>query len=214
MIGQIFQTVFYQPLFNLLVFIYEKLPYQDIGLAIIFLTLATKILAFPLNAWAFKAQQALSKIQPLLKEIKEKYKDKPEIQASQMKELFQKEKINPLSSLLPLLIQLPLLLALYQLFGDGLWRDARINPFLLGLINLSQPGFFMAMSAAIFQFFQSSKSASQPGAAFQKQILFIFPVFTFFILLKLPAGLGLYWAANSLFAILETAILKRYVPSD
>lgn len=210
MISQIFQTFFYQPLFHSLVFIYNTLPYRDIGLAIIFLTMAIKILTFPLNAWAFGAQQSLSKIQPLLKEIKEKYKDKPEIQASQMKELFQKEKVNPLASLLPLLIQLPILFALYQLFGQSLWQDNKINPFLFGLINLSQPGLVFALTAAIFQFFQSSKSGNQGNEALQKQILFIFPAFTFFILLKLPAGLGLYWTANSVFAILETAILKRY----
>ncbi len=236
-ISSLFHTFLYEPLFNALILIYNFLPGHDLGIAVIILTLVIKILTFPLNQRALKYQKIMSKIQPQLKEIQKKYKDDPQEQARQTKELFQREKVNPFSSILPILIQLPVLIALYQVFWKGLWdinshfysfvvRPESLSPIFLGLVDLSKPNSLMAILAALAQFIQSLTMPSQkPSSAnqdsqekmmlmMQKQMNFIFPAMTFFILVKLPSVLALYWLATSVFAIIQQIILnKNYVSS-
>lgn len=222
MAADLFKTFFYQPLLTVLVFLYHNLPGRDLGLAVIVLTAIIKVVIFPLNAWAFKSQQSFSRIQPRIKEIRQKYKDNSQEQTKMMSEIFKKEKVSPLGSLVPLLIQFPVLIALYQLFWKGLWNNNGLEPLSFGIIDLSLPNVFLAAMAAIIQFFQSRISVSfnkKPGEGkdaqekisniMQKQMIFLFPFLTFYILLKLPSALGLYWAANSLLTIFEQKFLKK-----
>src|SRR3989304_713559 len=117
---KIFETILYQPLFNLLILIYEFVPGKDFGVAVILLTILTKLLFYPLGAQSIKAQRAFAKLEPKIKELQEKHKNNKEQQTKALMELYQKEKINPLSGCLPLIIQLPILIALYQVFWKGL----------------------------------------------------------------------------------------------
>lgn len=120
---ELFYTVLYEPLFNALIYIYDKLPYHDIGIAIILITLAIKILLFWPSLSALKSQKALQDAQPMMEEIKKKYKDDKEEMGRQLMKFYKDNKVNPLSSCLPLLIQLPILIALYRVFFSGLAVD-------------------------------------------------------------------------------------------
>jgi len=149
-------------------------------------------------------------------------------------ELYQKEKINPLSGCLPLLIQFPILVALYQVLRSGLAPGEMTNlyPFIphpgkidstfLGIIDLSRPSIILAVLAGILQFLQAKMiSFETPGIKiedridqfskiFQKQTLYFFPILTFLILFKLPSAIGLYWLVSTVFTIFQQhLVLKR-----
>lgn len=225
MISQFFNLIFYQPLFNLLVILYKYIPGHDFGIAIIALTIIIKIALYPLGNWAIKSQKAISEIQPKIKEVQEKYKNDKEKQTKEIMALYQKEKVNPFSSLLPILIQLPILIALYQVFWKGLdpkemnflysfvGSPEQIKPLFLGMINLSSHSITIAVLSGVLQFFQTkmlapkTKTAKGRGSDFsnimQKEMQYLFPVFTVLILANLPSALGIYIITTSLFTIIQ-----------
>jgi YidC/Oxa1 family membrane protein insertase len=149
--GFIFNTFFYKPLLNILILLYQYLPGNDFGVAIITLTIFIRIALYPLNARVIKSQKVMAEIQPRIKEIQEKHKDDKEKQMKEVMNVYQKEKINPFSGFLSLLIQMPVLLALYRVFWKGLQpgdisanlygfipKIEAIKPHFLGVINLLQ----------------------------------------------------------------------------
>src|SRR3989338_4605010 len=101
----LFHTVLYQPLYNLLIWLYNTLPGADMGFAIIALTILVKLIMWPLNQSSLVSQKALQDLQPKLEELKKQHKDDKEGLGKAMMELYKREKVNPLSSCLPLLIQ-------------------------------------------------------------------------------------------------------------
>jgi len=230
----IFNTVLYQPLFNALVLLYYYLPGHDFGVAIIVLTFIVWVIIYPLNLQSLRSQKALAEIQPRIKALQEKHKDDKTKQAQAMMELYKEAKINPFSGCLPLLIQLPVLLALFRVFWRGFSPERMTylysfvpNPGLisasfLGLVDLSIPNPILSVLAGIAQFFQTKTSmASQkiePGkqgdfsTMLQKQMLYIFPAFTVLIVWKLPSALALYWVTSSLFAIAQNYFVFKRKP--
>jgi len=228
-----FNTILYRPLFNVLVLLYEYLPGHDFGLAVIALTVSIRLILYPLMIKAIKSQKALSELQPKIQEIQQKYKGEREKQAQATMELYQKAKINPLGGCLPLLVQLPILIALYRVFWKGLQPEAManlysfvshpgaINPTFLGIINLGEASLVLAVLAGIAQFFQTkmvtpkmkkSKQKGQMGQfseVMQKQMLYFFPIFTVFILWRMPAAIGLYWIVTALFSILQQYLVFK-----
>lgn len=229
MIGQLFNLILYQPLFNILIGLYEFVPGKDFGVAIIILTILIRFLLYPLSVKAIKSQKALSKLQPLVKEIQEKYKNEKEKQASEIMALYKKEKINPFSSILPLFIQLPVLIALYWVFQKGIDiahikdlysfmpQPSEIKPFLFGIINLAKPNIILAVLAGAFQYWQAKISTvkkpkekkSDISDMMQKQMLYFMPFFTVLILLSLPSAIGLYWSVSTLFMICQQYIVNK-----
>jgi YidC/Oxa1 family membrane protein insertase len=227
MIGDIFNTILYQPLFNALVLLYEYIPGKDFGVAVIVLTVLIRFLLYPLMAQSIRSQKVLSELQPKIQEVQKKYSGNKAEQSKAIMELYKKEKFNPFGGCLPLLIQLPILIALYQVFWKGfdsgefvhlysfVQRPGAINPFFLGMINLSEPSIILAILAGISQFIQSkmmmpgSLNSQQKGQAaqfsqtMQKQMIYLLPVFTLFILWRLPAAVGLYWTVTSVFSIVQ-----------
>ena len=224
-----FNIVLYQPLFNALVFLYQYLPGNDFGVAVIVLTILIRLVLYPLGTKGIRAQKALSVLQPKMKEIQTKFKHDREKQSRAMMDLYKKEKINPLSGCLPLLIQLPIIIALYRVFWKGLQPEQLaylysfvpspgvIDSTFLGMIDLAVPCIALAFLAGILQFFQAKTmtphlSASTPKGEgsmgqfsnmMQKQMLYFFPVFTVLILWRLPSAIGLYWIVFTLFAIIQ-----------
>ncbi|MGE5392361.1 MAG: YidC/Oxa1 family membrane protein insertase [Candidatus Saccharibacteria bacterium] len=220
-----FNTILVYPLLNLLVFFYHYIP--DIGLVIIILTVIIRLLLLPSFQKSLRHQKALTELQPKMDAIKEKHKDDKEQQAKALMELYQTHKINPLSSCLPLLIQLPILIALYQVFirslnGKalaGLYsfvpHPAQIDPMFLHWLNLSHPNVYMGVIAGLLQYLQGRlqlpKTASKDPTAkmLQVQTLYMFPLLTVFLGIKFPAGLTLYWIVTTLFGIAQQYYLLK-----
>lgn len=232
MIGQIYTTVLYQPLFNLLIWLYNTTPGNDLGIAIIFLTIFVKIILYPFFTQSIKAQKALANLQPKIDEVQKKYKDQKEKLAKEMMELYKREKINPLSSCLPLIIQLPFLLAVFQVFRQGLSNGSlnllypfiknpgTINTISLGIIDLSKSSIVLAVLAGIAQFWQSKmmmakktipQSGSNLASNMNKQMLYLMPIMTVFIGASLPAGLTVYWLFMTILSALQQIIIFKKV---
>ncbi len=223
----IYHEAIYRPLLNLLVYFYNIIPGHDIGVVIILLTLLIRLILAPSMHKSLKGQQQMSALQPKLNDLREKYKGDKEGQAKAMMDLYKEHKINPLSSCLPLLIQLPILIALYQVFSkalhgnlDGLYyfvaRPEFLDPTFLNFLDLSKPNIILAIVAGALQFWQSRmmapkvKSNDATAAAMTIQTTYVLPLLSIFIAWRLPAGLPLYWAVTTLFAIgQQYYIIKR-----
>lgn len=206
-IFQIYNLFFYKPIFGFLFFLYNF--FGDFGLAIVFLTLIVRLFLFPFVFQSSKIQEKITNLQKELKEIEEKYNG--EEKAKKTLELYRKAKINPFFGFVSLFVQLPILIALYQVFLKGI-RETSINPLFLGFFDLSKPNLFLALFVAFFQFFYSKVQNSKKGSKgdfidlFQNQFNLFLSFFTFLILLKLPSAIGLYLIINFLFLIFQ----KRY----
>lgn len=232
MFGAIYQTVIYQPIFNLLVWFYNIMPGHDLGLAIILFTLFFKIILSPFFIQSIKAQRKMQAIQPKLEDLKEKYKESKEKLGVAMMELYRQEKVSPFSSCLPLLVQMPILIAIFQTFRQGLANGSlnliypfinnpgSINPISLGFIDLSQKSIVIAILAGLAQFWQSKlmlkKKKNQPApksalaASMNQQMLYFMPAFTAIIGFSLPAGLTFYWLLTTvLSAVQQIFIFKK-----
>ena len=109
--------VFYKPLYNVLVWLVTNLPFHSMFFAIVILTIVVRIILYPFSYKSLKTQIQMSRVKGKLKEIQEKYEDKQE-QARKTMELYREHKINPFSSFLTILVQLPLIIALYKVFRD------------------------------------------------------------------------------------------------
>ncbi len=229
----LFNELLYRPLFNLLVFFYN-IAFSDIGLAIVLLTLLIKLVFLPLSQKAIKSQKALQDLQPQIKAVQEKHKDNKEEQARALMALYKSNKVNPFSGCLPLIIQLPILIALYQVFLKGLHNSSlemlypfvanpgAINPISLNWVDLSRANKILAVLAGLTQFWQAKmilpkkklpsvpKSSDEYMAqAISKQTLYFLPVLTIIISWKLPSGLALYWLVTTLFTIIQQYAIMR-----
>ena len=225
-----FNEILYKPLFNALVLLYKYLPGHDFGIAIITLTILIKLIFYPFTTKAIVSQKSLQDLQTKLQEIQKKYNDDKERMVQATMELYKKEKINPFSGCLPVLIQLPILIALYQVFRKGFLPEQTqflysfvsnpgpINPYLLNIIDLSKPNVYLAILSGFMQFFQTKmisdknqkknqlqKAKIEIGQKteeiLQKQMIYFFPFLTIAILWQLPSAIGLYWSVSSLFSI-------------
>lgn len=167
MLNYIYTEGIYRPLFNLMVWLYNVIPGNDIGIAIVILTILIRLVFYGMNTRSIKSQKQLQELQPKIKELQQKYKEDKETQAKKLMELYQKNKINPLSGCLPILVQLPILIALYHVFMNGfkdeslamlyqgVFNPKHLNPMSLGFVNLSEPNFLLAFIAGILQYFQT-----------------------------------------------------------
>jgi len=233
-IGDFFNLVLYQPLFNILILLYTYLPGHDFGVAVIVLTLIIKLILLPTSLKAVRSQRIMADLQPKLKEIQEKYKDNKEKQSQEIFKLYQKTKTNPFSGCLPLLLQLPVLIALYQVFLKGFKNEIlestlysfvpyskSISLMFLGIIDLSQPNFFLALIAGILQFIQSKISMPKKTSdkkdtsqMIQSQMTYFFPLLTVFIVWKFGSIIGLYWITSTLFSIGEYYLITKKMKTN
>lgn len=227
----LWNTIFYQPLFNLLVLSYNLVG--SVGWSIIIITILIKIVLHPFSIKSIQSQKALQTLQPKVDELKIKYKDNKEQLGRELMQLYQKEKISPFSSCLPLLVQLPFLIALFQVFRNGLVNQnfdllysfitnpGHLETFFWGL-NLSQANWMLAVVTGLAQFWQAkmlihikppvNNSAAKDeniATAMNKQAMYIMPAMTVFFGMTLPSGLTLYWLANTLLTVAQQYLVFK-----
>lgn len=211
------------------------MPGHDFGVAIILLTIIIRVILYPISVKAVNSQRGLQKLQPLMQEIQKRHKDNKEKQASEILALYKREKINPFSGLFLALIQLPILIALYQVFWYGLKPEelsilygfipnpGQINSLFLHIVDLAKPNLWIAILAGLMQYFQtkmllpkenklllknSGKSVDM-AQIMQKQMVYFLPVFTVIILINLPSALGLYWIISGLFSVIQQYLIFK-----
>src|SRR3989339_1013623 len=241
--GAIFNTFLYHPLLNIFVWMYDYLPGHDIGLVIIIITIILRLALYPLTNKSLKAQKDLQELQPKLEEIKQKFKDDKQAQAQATMELYKHNKVNPMASCLPLIVQLVVLIALYQVLRNMLNPEydiagnlysfiknpGVINSLSFGFLELSKKSVVLAFLAGAAQFWQAksmnrAKPPTTAGAGgkdesmmviMNKQMLYMMPVMTVFIGMSLPAGLTLYWFWSTLLMALQQVwLFKKHDKND
>lgn len=159
----------YQPIYNLLIFLYSFL-WNDLGLAIIVLTVLIKLLLIPLSRKQIESQKELQKVQPKIKELQTKYKNDREKQSLEMMKLYKEHKINPASGCLPLVVQMVVFMTMYQIIrtltqGDNFQVHLEnlytfvshpevVKNIFLGFLDLSKPNIYLAIITAAFQYYQ------------------------------------------------------------
>ena len=223
MISYLFNEIFYRPLFNSLIFLYNIIPGRDLGVSIIILTALIRFILWPLTSKSIKSQKALTKIQPQIEEIKKKFKNNKEAQARALMGLYSENKISPLAGFLPLVIQIPIIIALWRVFLNSFNLDlnslyafipapAHIQSIFLGLVDLSHKSVVLAILAGVLQYFQTKMimpSSTKPAGAsdfsqiMSKQMLYFGPILSMIILGSLPAALPLYWIVVTLLTLLQ-----------
>ncbi len=234
-----FQTLFYEPILNLLIFLYNIVPANDLGIAIILLTIIIKLLLFPLSKKSLKSQKSLQELQPKIEELKKKHKNDKEGMSKAMMSLYKEHKVNPFSSCLPLLIQLPFLFAVFKVFREGfedgildliypfITRPESIDYISFGFLDLAAKNMVIAVLAGVAQFWQSKMMLTKKApiktsgakdenmmAVMNKQMLYMMPVFTVFIAMSFPAGLALYWLVTTLLTGLQQVYLFNQGKKD
>lgn len=233
--SQLFHIIFYQPLYNGLILLTAVLPWFDVGVIIILFTILIKFILFPLSKKATITQLEMKDLEPELKKIKEKYKDNSQEQAKKTMELYRSRKVNPFSSLFVVLLQLPIIFALYFVFLRGglpqvdssllysfIPQPDGVNMNFFGLINIAEKSLVLAFLAGLSSFFQARFSAPVPpttkaGVSFRDdlargmsmQMRYVLPVIVFFISYSISGVIALYWSTSNIFTIAQEFYFRR-----
>lgn len=193
-------TVLAYPLFVLLNWLHALA--QNWGTAIILLTILIKLAFYPLSAASYKSMAKMRKLAPRLQSLKERYGDDRQKMHEAMMKIYQEEKINPLGGCLPILIQIPVFIALYWVLLGAV--ELRQAPFVLWITDLSKPDpyYVLPIVMAITSYIQVKLSPA-PTDPVQAKVMMIMPVAFSVMFLFFPAGLVLYWLVNNVLSILQ-----------
>lgn len=229
----LFNELLYKPLVNALIFLYETAAFYDLGVAIILLTILIRLVMFPVFYKTAKHQRITQKLQPHLKKIQETHKGDKTAQTQATLDLYKAHGINPLTPLFLVLIQLPILIALYQVFSGGLSEETLkylysfvsrpevINSTFFGL-DLHASSWPLVLLAAAAQYIQGKMALikrepnSTPTQAEKigEQMVYIGPILTLVILWSFPAAIGLYWLVTTLFSIGQQVLVNKHIAAE
>ncbi|TSC84533.1 MAG: preprotein translocase subunit YidC [Parcubacteria group bacterium Gr01-1014_17] len=229
-----FKVVFYQPLYNGLVFLMDVIPGADAGIAVIVLTILVKLILFPLSKRSIETQFSMRQFQPELDGLKKKYAGDREGFARATMAFYKEKRINPFSSFFLLLIQLPVIISLYYVFFRGglpeinetlryaFIPSPEVSMEFLGLIDIAGKSIFLAALAGISQFFQVKLALPPPApgtrdGSFQgelahgmhMQMKYVMPIFAAVAAYTISGAVALYWVTSNLFAIGQELVVRR-----
>lgn len=235
MLSSIWNIVLYQPLLNALAFLVSIIPGGDVGIAVIILTILVKIILFPLSQKSIESQAEMNILTPELNKIKASGATKEE-QAKLTFDLYKKHKVNPFSGCLLVLIQIPVIFALYYVFSRGIKFDsgllysfihipAHTNMMFLGVLDIGGKSLVLAILAGVSQYLQahympkpatfspangSSVSFSESfSKSMSMQMKYIFPFIVAFIAYSISGAVALYWITSNLFMVAQQIYVKR-----
>lgn len=198
------------------------------GISIIVFTVLVKLVLLPLTLTQTKSMKSMQVIQPKMEEIKQKYKNDPEKQNQKVMELYKEHKVNPLAGCLPLLLQFPILIGLfntlrqpveyvfeseeaYRIADTGfLWMANLSTPDVILISGIAIP-FILPILAAITTYIQSAMMTAKGAKKDSTQtiMLYMFPIMMLFWGRTFPAGLLLYWVAGNIFQIIQQYLISR-----
>jgi YidC/Oxa1 family membrane protein insertase len=231
-----YHTFFFDPLFNTLISLFNIFPWADAGVIIVFLTVLVRLVTYPLSKKAVMTQMKMAEIAPELAKIKEEHKGKSEEQARATLALYKERGVNPFSGILVMIIQIPVVFTLYQIFVhfpeintnllySFVPSPGQINTVFLGLFDIAMKSAPLAILAAISTFFQfkiSTQGQTPPkGDSFgdnlarsmQTQMKYFFPIIVFFISYTISGAVALYWLTTNVFTIIQETFLRKKKPS-
>ncbi len=226
----IWNNFLYDPIYNALIFISQHVTAQDVGLGVIVLTVLIRLIMLPLSKKSIIGQYKMRALEPKIAAIKAQKLSKEE-ESKATFALYKAEKVNPFSGCLYILVQLPILFALYFVFIRGVSQPEHLYSFLnteglrntlLGLIDITQPFLPLAILAGVtqgIQAFLAPKPPVQSGneAGFQAQFAksmsvqtkYVLPLIIIFVATKLAAAVALYWTITNLFSIAQELYFRK-----
>jgi YidC/Oxa1 family membrane protein insertase len=195
-----------QPLFSGLTLFHSLV--NNWGYAIILLTILVKMLLYPLSAASFRSMAKMRKLQPEMARLKERFGDDKQKFSQAMMEMYKKEGANPLGGCLPILLQMPVFLALYWTLMESV--ELRQAPFLLWINDLSvmDPYFVLPILMGISMFL-TQMMQPEPPDPIQAKVFKFLPIMMTFFFLWFPAGLVLYWLINNILSVLQQLYVTR-----
>lgn len=199
------------PLFWLLDHIHDIVG--NWGWSIVLLTVLVKTILFPLSAKAYKSMARMRKLGPEMQRLKEMYGDDRQKMSQEMMKFYQKEKINPLGGCLPILIQMPVFIALYWMLLESV--ELRHAPFIFWIQDLSvkDPYFILPILMGISMFVQQMLNPTPPDPM-QAKIMKMLPIIFTFFFLWFPAGLVIYWVVNNIISVAQQYYITRKIEND
>jgi len=235
MIGTAFNALIFNPLYNGLVFLIGVVPYADVGIAVIILTIIVKVILFPLAHKVAHMQVRMRELAPKMDEIKEEYKEDKQEQTIKMMALYKEHNVRPFLSLLVVFMQLPIILGLYWVFFKGGLPEIQIdllysfvsvpdivNMDFLGVVDIGGKSIVLALLAGVTQFIHSSYALPKPkprgenptikddlAHSFHLQMKYIMPIIVVVISYTISAAIALYWLTSNMFAIGQELIVRR-----
>ncbi|WP_281647320.1 membrane protein insertase YidC [Parendozoicomonas sp. Alg238-R29] len=199
---------FAKPLFLLLSFLHSLIG--NWGFSIIALTIIVKGLFFPLSAASYRSMAKMRKLTPKMQALKEKHGDDRQALSQDMMKLYKEEKVNPMGGCLPILVQMPVFIALYWVLLESV--ELRHAPWLGWIQDLSQmdPYFILPLIMGASMFAQQMLSPTPPDPM-QARVMKLMPVIFTFFFLWFPAGLVLYWVTNNLLSISQQWYITKKI---
>lgn len=232
--SELFNTLLLKPLYNLMVIIVESVPYADIGVSVIILTVIVRFILFPLSKNALVTQVKMKKIQEPLRELQEKHKDNRQMLAMETMNLYKVNNIKPFSGFFLLLLQLPVIIALYKVFISGglpaintdlLYSFVHAPEYVgikfLNLFDITQKNVWISLLVVYSSYFQAKLSfkdqVDPPKEGFgadlmksmQIQMTYVFPVVMGFVAYGLGGIIALYFLTGNIFTIFQQRYLKN-----
>jgi YidC/Oxa1 family membrane protein insertase len=234
--ADLFYALIFIPLYNALILFVDLLPGYDVGIAVVLLTIMVKLLLFPLSIKAVRTQLLMREIEEPMKKIREKFKDDRQKQGEEMLALYREKGVNPFSSILLLLIQIPIIFGLYWVFYKGGLPEiqvdllysfipipARVDMLFLGLIDMAGKSAVLALLAGLSQFFQAKLSLPpldpNPEKGFRGEFArsmhlnmkYVLPIIVTVISYSISAAIALYWLTSNLFTIGQELYVRRRI---
>lgn len=230
-----FHTLFYEPVYNLLVVILNIVPLHDIGTAIVIVTLIVKFILLPLNLSALRTQYLMKRLEPEMNKIKELQKTKPQEASKMMIDLYRSEKVNPFASIFAVILQIPIFFALYFVFSKGLVSDPdslysfvkfpeTLHTIAFGIFDVTQKNIPIALLVGISSYVLARRQTvdmvvkkESHEESFQDhfmksmkiQLLYVLPVIIGVSSAVLPSALGLYWFVSNVISYAQDVYMKN-----
>lgn len=217
-----FLNVIARPLLHAIKFLYRLVP--NYGVVIMLITLAVKMIFWPLSAKSYESMSQMKRLQPKMAEIREKYNHDKKLLNQELMNLYKVYKVNPLGGCLPMIMQIPVFLTFYKVLYQAV--ELRHAPFMLWITDLSAPDRLFSWSFKIpfmtapygipvltivmgASMFLQQKMSPPPGDPAQAKIMMILPIFFTFIFINFPSGLVLYWLVNNVFSMVQQYFVTK-----
>ena len=179
----------------------------NFGISIIVVTILIKILLLPLTLKQDKSMKEMKKLQPELEKIKQKYANDKQMLNIKTMELYREHKVNPLGGCLPILVQLPILIALFGVLRNGI--IPKDSSFLWLKLSVPDPFYVLPVLNGAVSFFQQKLMGSADSNPQMKNMMYIFPIMMIMFSVKMPSGLQLYWLTSSILAVVQQYFIMK-----
>lgn len=190
----------------------EMVGFPSYGVAIILLTIVIKSILAPLTVKQIKSMKAMQELQPRMKAIQDKYKNDPQRMQQEIGNMYKEMGVNPLAGCLPLLVQMPFLIAIFYALQNYPYDPNFVQFLWLPSLGETDPYYILPVLSAVSTWLmsrQTSQGATGAAASQQKMMMWFMPLFIGYISLNFPAGLVIYWIVSNVFQFVQQHFIYK-----